>query len=135
MSEENVEVVLDSADAFNRQDADAFVAFASPDVEWEDPLFWTGLPRTYRGKAELREWFNQVREPWDSIHVEVEEITEAADDRVFFALLLTGRGKGSGVEAPELRVWSVTWFADGKVTKRKVFRERAEALEAAGLSQ
>jgi hypothetical protein len=54
---------------------------------------------------------------------------------VFFALLLTGRGKGSGVEAPELRVWSVTWFADGKATKRKVFRERAEALEAAGLRE
>jgi hypothetical protein len=65
----------------------------------------------------------------------VEEITEAADGRVFFALLLTGRGKGNGVEAPELRVWSVTWFADGKVTKRKVFRERSEALEAAGLRE
>jgi ketosteroid isomerase-like protein len=98
-------------------------------------IFWSGLPRTYRGKAELREWFNQVRGPWDSFHVEVEEITEAADDRVFFALLLTGRGKGSGMEAPELRVWSVSWFADGKATKSRVFRERADTPEVAGLRE
>src|SRR5215207_2202399 len=135
MSEENVEVVRESAEAFNRQDAEAFVATASPDVEWEDSIFWSGLPRTYRGKVGLREWLNQVQEAWESIHVEVEEITEAAADRLFFALVITGRGKGSGVEAPELRVWSVTWFADGKVTRRRVFRERAEALEAAGLSE
>ena len=58
----------------------------------------------------------------------------APDDRVFFALLITARGEGSGVEAPGLRVWSVCWFSDRRFTGRQVFRERAEALEAAGLS-
>jgi ketosteroid isomerase-like protein len=86
------------------------------------------------GREELREWFKQVLEPWESLHIELEDITEAGDDRVFYGLFLTARGKGSGVEAPGLRVWSVVWFADGKATRRQVFRDRPEALEAAGLS-
>jgi hypothetical protein len=47
---------------------------------------------------------------------------------------LGSRGKG-GVEAPGLRFWSVFWIADGKVTRRQVFLDREEALEAAGLSE
>jgi ketosteroid isomerase-like protein len=134
MSEENVENFLQAVEAFNRKDAEAFVALASPEVEWEDALFWSGVARTYRGRDELREWFNEVEEAWESIHVEVEEVTEAGDDRAFADLFLTGRGAGSGVET-ELRVWQVNWFVDGKTARRRVFLERAEALEAAGLSE
>ena len=134
MSQENVEIVRQAVEAFNREDADAFVALAGPNVEWEDAIFWSGVTRTYRGREELREWFNQVLEPWESLHVEVEEITEAANDGVFYCLFLTGRGKGSGVDT-ELRVWAVNWFADGKVSRRRVFRERDGALEAAGLRE
>jgi ketosteroid isomerase-like protein len=98
MSEENVELIYEAFDAFNRQDVDAFVATASPDIKWEDSVFWSEHARIYTGKAELREWFNQVVvEPWESVHFEVEEITEAGDDRVFFGGLLTTRGKASGV--------------------------------------
>ena len=76
MSRENVKLVYEATDAFNRQDVGAFVATASPDVEWDDAIFWSGVTRTYRGRAELRDWFNQVSEPWQSIHVEVEEIAD-----------------------------------------------------------
>ena len=135
MSEENLEIALQQVEAVNQQDADAFVATVSPDVEWEDSVFWSEVSRTYRGKAEVREWFNQVvLEPWENLHCGVEEITEAADDLIFFGGLLTARGKDSGVDT-ELRFWTVNWFADGKVARRKVFLERAEALEAAGLSE
>jgi ketosteroid isomerase-like protein len=134
MSEENVELVRRAINAFNRRDVDAFVATASPDVEWEDAIFWSGVTRIYRGRAGLRDWFNQVLEPWESIHVEADEIAEA-DDRVFFDLLINARGKGSGLEAPGLRVWCVVWLADGEVTRRLVFRDRDEALEAAELRE
>jgi ketosteroid isomerase-like protein len=136
MSQEtNVEISLQQIEAVNRRDADVLLAVVSPDVEWEDPSFWLGPTRTYRGRAEVREWFNQViLEPWESFHVEVEEITEAADDRVFGGFLITARGKGSGVET-ELRAWGVVWITDGEITRRKIFLDRDEALEAAGLSE
>jgi ketosteroid isomerase-like protein len=134
MSEENVEIVLQQMDAFNRRDPDAFVALLSPDVEWEDPTFWSEGARTYHGRAEVREWLNRILEPWDSIHIKANEIAQTSDDQVFVDGVLTGRGKTSGVET-ELRIWAVAWFAKGLCTRRRVFRERSEALEAAGLSE
>ncbi len=73
-------------------------------------------------------------ETWESLHVEVEEITEASDDRVFVGTLGKARGRSSGVPT-ELRIWQVFWFADGKISRRKAFLRRADALEAAGLSE
>ena len=135
MSEENVEIIRRGIEAFNRGDADAFVAIAQPDVEWEDAVFWSERPKVYRGREELREWFAQVQEPWESIHVgAIEEILEAGDDRLVVGYGLTGRGRSSGADT-QLHLWQVFWFREGLVAKRRVFRERAEALEAAGLSE
>ena len=134
MSHENSKIALQLIEATNRRDADALVALVSRDVEWEDSVFWSEPARVYRGRAEVRGWFNKIMEPWESFHIEVEEITEAADDRVSMGGLLTTRGKGSGVET-EVRGWFVLWIADGKITRRQVFLDRDEALEAAGLRE
>jgi hypothetical protein len=56
------------------------------------------------------------------------------DDRVFLAIVLTARGRGSGVPF-EMPAWEVVWFAEGLVTRRQVFWTRDEALEAAGLRE
>jgi ketosteroid isomerase-like protein len=134
MSQENVETALQQVDAFNRRDVDGFVAFASPEVEWEDSMFWTEHVRTYRGRAELREWFDKVLEPWESIRVMADEASETSDGRVFARLFVTGRGTASGAVIKQ-DAWTVLWFANGLCTKRRVFRDRDEALEAAGLSE
>jgi hypothetical protein len=60
-------------------------------------MFWSEPTRIYRGRTELREWLSRVFEPWESLHFEVEEMTEAAHDLVFGGARLTGRGKASGV--------------------------------------
>ncbi len=134
MPQEQIEIAVRQVDAVNRRDAEAFIATVSPDVEWEDPLYWSDLPRTYRGRAEVRQWFDEaVVEPWESLQCGFEEVAEAADDRFLFGGLLTACGR-AGVET-QLHFWSVTWIADGRVTRRRVFRERAEALEAAGLEE
>ena len=131
MSEENVEVVLQQAEALNRRDVEAFVALVSPDVEWEDSMFWSEPGRIHRGRAEVREWLNRVLEPWESFHIEVEEITEVADDRVFAAGVLTGRGKTSGVET-QVHGWSVLWIANGKITRRQIFLDGTKPSKPPG---
>jgi len=134
MSEENAEIALRQIDAFNRRDAEGVVAFASPEVEWEDSMFWTEDVRIYRGRVELREWVEKVLEPWESIRVRADELAETSDGRVFARLSLTGRGKASGA-VTEQAAWTVLWFANGLCTRRRVFSDRDEALEAAGLSE
>ena len=137
MSEENVEVVWEMVDALNRSDADAFVACLSPDVEWEERTdAWPGFRGVYRGRAEAREWFEVVvLEVWENFHIEVEEITEATADQLFYGASITARGVGSGVET-ETRAWGVIGFAEnGKIARRQVFWTRKEAIEAAGLEE
>jgi ketosteroid isomerase-like protein len=134
ISQENAEIVRQTVEATNRRDADAFVALVSPDVEWEDAVFWTEGPRTFRGRAGVREWLNQVLEPWQSLHLESEGVTDVSGGRFVARFDFTARGRESGVET-QLRFWALCWVADGRITRREVFRERAEALEAAGLSE
>ena len=65
VTEEGVDLTLRQIDAVNRRDAEAFVATLSAEVEWEDALYWSDDSRVYRGRAEVREWFNEaVVEPW-----------------------------------------------------------------------
>ena len=134
MSQEIVEAVRQALEAFNRGDADAFVAPLTFDVEWEAAIFWTEGTRIYRGKDEVRTWFEKIREPWERIHLAVEEILEAEDDELVVGFRATGRGRNSGADT-QLQSWLVLRFREGLVAKRQVFQGRAEALEAAGLTE
>jgi ketosteroid isomerase-like protein len=134
MSQEHLELVRQVVDATNRGDADAFVATLSPDVEWEDNLFWTEGARTYRGAAEVREWLAQVWEPWESLRMEALEIIAASDGHLLVGFELTASGKESGAET-QARFWTVSRIADGKIRTRKAYLDRAEAIQAAGLSE
>jgi ketosteroid isomerase-like protein len=135
MSEENVEQARKAIDALNRGDLDAWLAFLSPDVVWEALPGVPGLGELYRGRAEVREWIEQLFELAEGgIHTEIEQLTDLGDDRVFLAIVLTARGRGSGVPF-EMPNWEVIWFSEGLVTRRQIFWTRDEALEAAGLSE
>ena len=35
----------------------------------------------------------------------------------------------------QVQGWTVLWFEDGLITERRIFRDRAEAVEAAGLRE
>ena len=132
MSQENVEVALRHVEALTGRDVDALIAVCSPDVKWEDAVFWTEPTHIFEGEAGLRAWFQAAIEPWESIDGEVEEVTEAGDDRVLLGGVITARGHASGAET-EIRGWFVLWITNGKITRRQVFLDRDQALEAAGL--
>jgi ketosteroid isomerase-like protein len=133
----NVDVVMGVVGATNRRDADAFLDWLHHDVEWKESRdSFPGLGGTYRGRAEVRAWFDEAFGPlWASSHMQVEEILEGSGERVVLGFLRTARGRASGVET-NLRGWNVFWFAKGKIARREgPFRERAKALEAVGLHE
>jgi ketosteroid isomerase-like protein len=131
-SRQSEELVRRVVEATNRKDPEAFVATLSPDVEWEDAVFWTERRRAFRGRAAVRDWLERVWEPWEELRMKAQEIVDATDGRLFVELDLTARGRESGVET-QFRFWTVSWIADGRIVRRRAFRERADALEAAGL--
>ena len=134
MSQENLRIIHEHIAAFNRGDVEALIATVSFDVEWEDAMFGSEVPQVYWGRDAVRAWFQRVLEPWESIHGEPDEIREASDGRVLVGGVLTVRGKESHAEVRQ-RGWFVFWVASDTITKRCVFLDRDEALEAAGLSE
>jgi ketosteroid isomerase-like protein len=136
MSQQNVDRVVTAVDAVNRADVQAFVACFHPDVEWVvSGERFPGFGGTYRGHEGVRRWLEQALEPWESLHLDIEEITEPSQDRLMVGVLMTTRGGGSGVET-RLRIWQVFLLADGQVTKRTgPYWTRDAALEAVGLRE
>jgi ketosteroid isomerase-like protein len=76
----------------------------------------------------------QVDEMWDTFQIEPEEFIDAGDN-VFVASRMSGRGRGSGVEA-EMRAFAIWTLREGKVSQVAAgYRDRADVLEAAGLRE
>ena len=70
---------------------------------------------------------------FEDAHVEIKELIDAGDS-VLVGSTIRGRGKHSGAEADWV-VWQVWIVESGKIVRGQGYTDRAEALEAAGLSE
>ena len=137
MSEENVEVVRAIYDSWIRGDYDAVFALLDTDIEWFGPPDisasgepGSGLSRGHDGvRRSLARWVGE----WDDFSFELRQLIDFGDD-VLVEGWQRGRGKTSGVEVSE-EIFSVWTIRAGQAVRQRMFRDRAEALEAAGLSE
>jgi ketosteroid isomerase-like protein len=132
MSQGNVEVARDLVQAVNRRDLDGFLGLLRPDVEWDDREGWPGIQGVYRGRQGVQDWWERFLEVWDSVAVEIDEITEGPDGAVILEVSGAFRGGSSGVPT-EIRAWEVLWIVDGLVAKRELSWSKEAARDAAGL--
>jgi ketosteroid isomerase-like protein len=132
VSQENVEIVRRSWDAWGRGGVDAMLEFLDPQVEWR---VRADLPDagTYRGHEGIRQLIARFEEVLEDMGVEAQEYIDAGD-RVVVPLHWWGRGRLSGVEVAERQgeTWVLT-VGDGRITKVEEYRHKQEALEAVGL--
>jgi len=131
MSRENVtaEVVRAWFEAF-MDDADAFRNVLHRDIEWF-PFEDNHSPSrgVEGGMAIRRHWLDS----WSDQVVELEGFVAGGNDVVVTAHL-SARGRGSGVPV-DVRLHFHFRVRDGKVVYIYEHLDRAEALEAAGLSE
>jgi ketosteroid isomerase-like protein len=132
MTKGNVEVARDLVQAVNGRDLDSFLALVRPDVEWDDQEGWPGIQGVYRGRSGVQDWWERFLEVWESVEVEIDEITEGPDGSVVLEVSGAFRGASSGVPT-EIRAWEVLWIVDGLVAKRKLSWSKDAARHAAGL--
>ncbi len=109
--------------------------FWSPEIVFDpSPTRIPGLG-VYRGHDEVRAFFEEdwfAAFPFEEWEVEVEELIDYGD-QVLAMTRQRGRGASSGVAA-ELVLANIFTLREGEIVRFEVYRERAKALEAAGLS-
>ena len=121
-------------DAFNRRDFEAFIALYDEEVELFD-LAEAPDQRVFRGHAGVREWIAKLQEAWDEgfVRFEPQSFVEG-DGAVVVDTRAKAVGGGSGVPI-EMTFHTVLRFRDQKAVWVNSFIDRAEALDAAGLSE
>jgi len=131
MSEENVEIVRAGHEAFNRRDFDAGLLLAHDSITWRP--FFAVETDVHRGKEEVRAAWERQTEALD-LQIEILELTPLDETRVLAVGRWTGRGSESGVPV-EQTGHQVFTVEGGRIRSVETYASRAEALEAAGLSE
>jgi ketosteroid isomerase-like protein len=131
MSQENVELYRRCVDAFNRRDLNAFLALMDDDVEAVSRL--DAIEGGLRGHDGIRRWWESWFDVWPDYEIEVVGVRDLGDVTL---ANLRALGHGAGSDVPfEDRAWQLARWRHGKCVLWRVFNNRAEALEAAGLSE
>lgn len=120
-------------DALNRGELPQVKRMVTDDVEWGTVRAFRGMRGVYRGIAGIDEWIHMLRSVWTFQGVSLDEVVGETKYALVASERLRGRDPETGLEVA-MPVFAVYWFDVDKVRRRRVFAERTEALEAAGLS-
>jgi uncharacterized protein len=132
--ENNIEIVRDGFEAFNRGDLDAWFEYMADDIDYRAA---EGAPDDHgpiKGKDALRAFVQDWLDMFDDFRAEAVDLIEAGEDKVIVVVRISGRAKLSGVET-DLTYAELWKFRDGKVAWGRQYWTRDQALEAAGLRE
>jgi ketosteroid isomerase-like protein len=133
MSEENVDVLHQAIDAFNRRDLDAFLALCDPDVEFISYLAQVEGGDPYRGHDGVQDWWERLLAVYPDFRAEIEEARDLGDRTIARARV---HGRGVESDAPmDQTMWQLAEYRHGKTIGWRFFTSEADALEAAGLEE
>jgi ketosteroid isomerase-like protein len=135
MSRANVEVFERAVAAYNRRDIDSFLEAFDPEVEWHSltQVMFGGEQSVHRGHSGIRDGVREIHEVLAELQLGYSEIRDLGE-RIVVVGRVSGRGRASGAET-EMPINWVIEFRNSKVIRMRDYVERAEALEAAGLSE
>jgi ketosteroid isomerase-like protein len=136
MSQENVDIVRRAFAEFGADPAGAEEAaragLVAPDAEVDLSAVYPDVP-IIRGLEAWRGLMDSM--PWGrSLRLEPERFFDVDDERVLVFMRVTAEGEGSGVPVGRRTAHEIT-IRDGVVVRLKVYADRTEALEAAGLRE
>jgi ketosteroid isomerase-like protein len=133
MSQENVEIVRKGIDAWNHHDADLWLSYAAPEIEWLPAGPAAVESAVYRGREDVANGIAAVWETWDVFELRGGHLRDLGDSVLWLGRVKM-RGSASGIELDqEFAIHSV--ICDGKVTRTHTFLAWGEALDAVGLSE
>ena len=132
MSQENVEVVNRAIAAVNERDVDTYLSCCTKDVQLSTPV--ADVTGVYEGPDGIRRFFADVGDTGPDFHLAIERVQAIGPDRVLAFMRVTATGRASGIPQ-DVRTANLYDLAGGKIERIRIFVDRDEALEAAGLSE
>jgi ketosteroid isomerase-like protein len=132
MSQENVEVVRRVADAWRRDDRDAWLAVWHEAAEFY-PLRSQLEGDSYRGRDGLRKFMAELDDDWEYARFLVDEIRDAGEQLVALARF-NALGRASRVEL-DYPIGIILAVERGLVVYARFYSDAREALVAGGLSE
>ena len=100
-----------------------------------DLVFHSGLTNaTYHGHDGLLRWMAEIDDQFEEWHSFIDELRDAAKERLLVLGTIHLQGRASGVEFDQPMAWLLT-FAGDQVTEIRTIPDHTQALEAAGLSE
>jgi ketosteroid isomerase-like protein len=132
MSQENVELMREFAEAWERGDVETMEALfqgrVGANFEFQ-PLY---LDRADKG-AEVRQMWADITGTWEDYRSEVEEILDLGE-HVLTVARITGHGASGGVPIDQ-RIFILSRFQGETAVWAKSFASKEEALEAVGMRE
>ena len=131
VSEENVEVVRRSFEAFRRGGPDAM-----SDLFCDDVITYRADPdgATFDGKAGFRDAAADWAEDFIEWQLLPQEFTDLGEEGVLVRVRQIAEGRSSGVRVDE-DYWFLYELTGSKVSKLSSYSRHTDALKAAGLSE
>jgi ketosteroid isomerase-like protein len=121
-------IIRSSIEAFNRGDLDGFFEHAGDGFEF-DLSRATGPEHGVFDLEGARALFERFAENWESLSIEIHDLTEIGDD-VVAPQTLHARGR-DGIDVPSRVTW--VWGFEGDTIARAVmYQEREDALRDVG---
>jgi ketosteroid isomerase-like protein len=135
MSQENVDLVRRSTELWLNADFEGWLETIDPEIRWDissHPL--PDVPNTGSGREALvNDMLLTYMSGWNEYAAEIVEVSEAGE-QVILVLRETATMRDTGVslERDLVQLWTVR---EGRGVFLRVFRSKAEALEAAGVRE
>ena len=131
MSQENIDLLREGIERWNRRDIPGFLRGADPAIRWEHRL--ADLEGDLTGVDAVRAWHEDLARHFAHWRISCDDFRDLGD-RVLALGTLRAVGKESGVET-EVPWTVVATFRNGLVTHFIDYADRDKALEAAGLEK
>ena len=129
MSEENVATVRRHTEAWNRRDLATWLASFACDGEIDWSRSGGPLNGVYRDEGELEVFWHAFWSTFEDVQLEMHGFTEVGSE-----VVVSNTAHVRGRQRIEVIARSTFVFTveNGRITRLRLFQERAEALEAAG---
>ena len=132
MSQQNFKVVRRSIEAWNRRDMTAWVAVFSSDAEIDWSRARGPFKGVYRGSGKQEAFWNVFWSTFEDVQLEASDFTDAGSEVVISNTARMQGRDGIEVIARSALVYTIE---NRQIARLRMFQDRADALEAAGLEE